>query len=79
MSWWTSKSCQKFWDKVEKCPHNNLTDHYEHYSCWTPLCPGASEVHCADCGVYITECPCHSEDGYSGWSHRKYRSWQRKK
>ena len=62
----------KFWDKVLKCKHENLSPSYcEHISCGTPYC-GGSEYHCLDCGIYISECGCGYNNGMSGWSNRRW-------
>ena len=62
-----------FWEKAEKCKHENLFENYDvGISCWTPMC-SATEYHCRDCGVYFTECACHSSDGMSGWPHARRR------
>jgi hypothetical protein len=62
----------KFWEKVEKCDHKNLTDHFGSISCETPYCYG-SESHCRDCGVYITECACGYNNGLSGWPESRHK------
>jgi hypothetical protein len=62
----------KFWDKVSQCKHENLSPNYcEPIRCSTPYCSG-SEYHCKDCGVYISECGCRSNDGMSGWPQKRY-------
>jgi hypothetical protein len=69
----------KFWDKVNKCRHENLSpDYYEYVPCSTPYC-GGYEVHCLDCGVYITKCDCGSINGMSGWPDKRWRRQERKK
>ena len=71
----------KFWDKVLKCEHKNLSPNYLPYfmMCGTPYCGDISEDHCLDCGVYITHCKCMSEDGMSGWSLGRRRAWEKSK
>ena len=67
------------WKKVHKCKHINLSPNYcEFVQCLTPYCDGY-ETHCLDCGVYITQCKCHSSDGLSGWSHNRWLNFERKK
>ena len=69
----------KFWDKVRDCKHENTYDCYhDSVYCSTPYC-SASEYHCKDCGVFITECGCGSSSGMSGWSSRRVDNyWKRK-
>ena len=63
----------KFWDKVEKCEHSNLSEsYYRHIYCGTPYCLG-TEDHCLDCGVYISKCGCGCNNGMSGWSQKRWR------
>ena len=62
-----------FWDRVDKCKHDNLYEDYcEELYCSTPYCTGY-EVHCKDCGVYISKCGCGSENGMSGWSSKRWK------
>lgn len=68
---------QNFWSKVEKCKHENRTDHSVFISCITEYCSG-DESHCADCKVYIVECGCNYNDGMSGWSQARYKSLTKK-
>jgi len=69
----------KFWDKVEKCDHKNLSpDYIEPVYCGTPYCSGYEE-HCLDCGVFITKCGCGFCNGMSGWPERRWRDIERKK
>lgn len=69
----------KFWNKVDKCKHENMSPgYYEGVSCWTDYC-GGQESHCLDCGVYIVKCGCGSCNGMSGWSDKRHRQQQRKK
>ena len=69
----------KFWDKVHKCKHDNLSPNYlENIYCGTPYCSGY-ETHCLDCGVYISECQCGFENGLSGWPSKKYKAHDKKK
>lgn len=61
-----------FWDKVYKCKHKNISPNYSPMVyCDTPYCTGHEE-HCLDCGVYISDCLCHSNFGYSGWPHKRW-------
>lgn len=60
-----------FWDKVEKCKHERLSPNYcPNVHCSTEYCSG-HEVHCLDCGVYISECGCGCECGMSGWPKKR--------
>jgi len=69
----------KFWDKVEKCKHKNFyPNYYVGVYCITPYCSGY-EVHCMDCGAYISQCGCNYNNGISGWPHLRYRNWEKKK
>ena len=62
----------KFWDKVEKCNHKNISPNYcVAIYCATPSCRGF-EGHCLDCGVYISSCRCGSNNGFSGWSDKRW-------
>lgn len=68
-----------FWDRVEKCKHEDLSpDYSEFVACPTPYCSG-SETHCLDCGVYISDCGCHSSSGLSGWSQKRWKTHRKKK
>jgi len=61
-----------FWEKVIACKHENIyPNYYEPIYCGTPYCTGY-EVHCKDCGAYISECDCKSNSGISGWSNRRW-------
>jgi hypothetical protein len=62
-----------FWAKVETCQHEWSDTYYDSGGCGTPLCEGWLEVHCKKCGVYDSHCPCGSENGQSGWPHRRWR------
>jgi len=67
-----------FWKKVDACKHENKSPTYfEYISCGTPYC-GGHEVRCADCGVYISECGCRSNDGMSGWPWGRWLALERK-
>jgi len=64
-----------FWDKVEKCKHNNISgDYFVSIPCPTPYCYG-HEVHCLDCGVYLTECKCGFLSGSSGWPYARWKKY----
>ena len=70
---------ERFWKKVEKCNHENLSpNYYETFSCWTPYCNGI-ETYCLDCGVYIRKCGCGAENGMSGWPNKRHLKLERKK
>lgn len=69
----------KFWNKVSKCEHKNISpNYYPLIRCGTPYC-NAEEIHCLDCGVYISDCQCGSNIGLSGWSHRRWINFFRNK
>lgn len=56
----------KFWDKVAKCKHENISETYsDGGSCVTPYCEWTEE-RCNDCKVYIVTCGCHFYSGVSG-------------
>lgn len=62
-----------FWEKVEKCNHENLYhNYYKAIYCGTEDCEG-SESHCVNCGVFITKCQCGSYNGISGWSEKRWK------
>jgi len=63
-----------FWDKVEKCSHENLSDYHETVLCPTPYCSGY-ENHCLDCGVYISKCGCGFNNGLSGWPQSRWEGY----
>ncbi len=76
-----TESPSKFWEKVDKCKHENLSScYYEFIYCPTPYC-GGRESHCLDCDVYITKCGCGYNNGMSGWPEERWRSlaWSRRK
>lgn len=66
-------SKHSFWYKVKHCKHEHISDYFETVPCWTPYCEG-SEFHCLDCGVYIRECGCGSENGLSGWPAKRNKA-----
>lgn len=69
------KFMSKFWKKVEKCKHKNLSKNYSPtIRCGSvgDLGCNAVEHHCLDCGVYISKCQCGWCNGLSGWSHRRW-------
>lgn len=43
---------------MEKCKHKNLTDYSNWGHCSTEYCSGWEESHCRDCGAFLCECPC---------------------
>ena len=68
-----------FWDKVIKCNHDNISeDYFEIVYCPTPYCSGY-EVHCLECGAFITKCDCGFCNGISGWSEKRWRKFDVKK
>ena len=79
MDWWNSKRCDEFYKKAEACLHENLSPNYDVWIwCGTPHCNG-SEVHCLDCGAYISKCGCNCESGISGWSYARRRAHEKRK
>jgi len=69
----------KFWKKVLKCKHENLNPNYcQFVGCGTPYCSGW-EVHCLDCGAYISECGLGFMNGVSGWPYKRHIMEDRKK
>lgn len=62
---------------TEKCLHRNT---YEDYSdggiCGTPYCPGWSEYHCSDCGLFFIEDPCGCNFGESGWPNKRWKKFE---
>jgi len=70
---------QSFMDRAAACTHTNLYPNYgEDYGCGTPYCR-AYEYHCKDCGAFISECGCGSNNGYSGWSYKRWKAYDMKK
>jgi len=68
-----------FWDKVDNCDHKNLSPNYLRFvECSTPYCSG-DEVHCLDCGVYISKCDCGANNGMSGWSDTRWEKHNARK
>ena len=67
----------KFWDRVEACKHENLTDYCDSRGCGTPYCDSSTVVHCRDCGVYIEDCRCGTNNGMSGWPAARWSRIQR--
>ena len=64
----------KFWKKVTKCNHKNLSSDYcEPIYCDTPYC-GGYEVHCLDCGAYISKCDCGYCNDVSGWPQKRWNN-----
>lgn len=67
----------KFWNKVGRCKHKNLSpDYCGNVYCTTPYCNG-NETHCLDCGVFISECGCGCNNGLSGWSYKRHKASRR--
>jgi hypothetical protein len=63
----------RFWEKVDKCDHKNMSpDYLGGVYCDTPYC-GGWEERCLDCGVYITKCGCGCNNGMSGWPEKRWR------
>lgn len=69
-----------FWDKVIRCAHTNFSD-YSYFlgTCSTPYCGGIDEWHCLDCGIFIQECRCHSNNWMDGWSHTRRKAHENKR
>ena len=69
---------RKFWNKVNKCKHKNISPiYYKVIFCGTPHCSGYEE-HCLDCGVYISKCGCGYCNGLSGWSTLRWKKYFKK-
>jgi len=72
---------EKFWERVNKCKHENLSPNYSVLVCCpTPYCSG-EEVHCLDCGAYSTKCGCGYMNTISGWPYRRWEKhlWRKRK
>ena len=70
---------ESFWDRVIKCKHENLyPDYLVTFKCSTPYCYG-EEVHCKDCGAYISSCGCGANNDISGWSDARWNKFNKKK
>ena len=64
-----------FWSKFKTCKHEPY-DNYSVYVCCGNEdlgCTGGTEWHCKHCGAYITEDPCGSVSGASGWSIKRWK------
>jgi hypothetical protein len=70
---------ETFWDRVEKCNHEYSPNYYYWIGCTTPYCDGGGEQHCLKCGVYIYSCQCRCEYGMSGWSHKRWKTYWKKR
>lgn len=58
---------------MKECKHENLYENYlDTWPCPTPYCI-AREVHCKDCGRFVTTCECGYNNGESGWPDKRYR------
>ena len=69
----------EFWFKVANCPHENMyPSYYVSFECDTPYCTG-DEVHCKDCGAYISTCKCGFNNGMSGVSWKRQKNLEKKK
>ena len=67
------------WDKISRCDHKNLyPDYCATIHCSTPYCTGY-EIHCKDCGAFISTCGCGAWDGVSGWPIARHITEARKK
>lgn len=67
---------KEFWDKVIKCDHSNLSETYlDVYKCGTPYC-SVTETRCRKCKVYINNCGCRYNNGFSGWPEKKWRRFK---
>jgi hypothetical protein len=61
--------------KKYNCKHINLyPNHLVTGRCSTPYC-NWQEVHCKDCGMFITTCGCHYMDSISGWSELRWQKY----
>ena len=66
-----------FWNRVDRCSHAHISpDYLVSVRCSTPYCDG-QEIHCLDCGVFISECGCGAEDGMDGWSNARRAKQER--
>lgn len=67
------------WNKASKCKHENTYPNYAvSFACPTPYC-GGTEYHCRDCGVYLASCGCGYNNGMSGWSHKRWLNFNKKR
>jgi len=69
----------KFWDKVQQCKHETLGTNTYIGTCSTPYCGSIHEDHCLDCGVFISQCACGSNNRMGGWSTKREQIMCRKK
>jgi hypothetical protein len=67
-----------FWKRVRGCQHEINPNYCVHFRCDTLFCSGR-EVHCLKCGVFISHCDCFANDGMSGWPHKRYTNYWRKR
>ena len=68
----------KFWKRAEKCLHPEafLSPNYcQSLHC---ACDG-SEVHCLQCGAYVSRCRCGEMAGMSGWPAKRWLAHERKR
>jgi hypothetical protein len=64
-----------FWASVDACDHERLSKTYlVNLYCPTPYCRG-QEIHCLDCGAYISSCGCGFLDAVSGWSSARWKKY----
>lgn len=64
----------KPWDA---CEHKNHYDYYAGGTCME-FCSW-HEYHCRDCGRFVQSCQCGCCNGESGWSHERWRKFNRRK
>ncbi len=60
-----------FQDRVGLCRHQWSDNYSVRISCGTPYCSG-SETRCVKCRVFKSTCGCGSENGMSGWPHKRW-------
>lgn len=70
----------KYWNKVGRCKHE-WSPNYSEYAgtCQTEYCGSINVCHCLKCGVYESDCACHSNSGFSGWSPKRHDTEYKKK
>lgn len=64
-----------FWKRVDTCAHEASPNYSVNVRCGHEGlgCAGGSEWHCTKCGVYITDDPCGSVAGMSGWPYARWK------
>lgn len=69
------------WRKASRCKHKHITGYVASGSCENEpnACGGWSEIHCRDCGVFVTDCYCKYNAGISFASSSFYRTIEKKR